>query len=159
MLCSFLNLLSGVLQCVQERFEIPSVAFLESLGYFLVARPLLSSKQARMGVTLPPLSLCTAASKTLQKGSEGLPMNCAFDSVNLHSNSIRFLQLDSCCNCRWDEMHNMGLRSEVLTLFYWPKVYGIVGASDFVKFTLVYLHVLHPFPTCCWFASRHSRWG
>lgn len=69
------------------------------------------------------------------------------------------LQLDSCCNCYWDEMRNMGFWSWVLTLFYWPNVYSVVEATDFMKFTLVYLLVLHPFPTCCWFASRHSRWG
>lgn len=59
-----------------------------------------------MGMTLPCQYMPVA--KTLQKTSEALLMNCAFGSLNLHSVSIRFLQLDSSCNCYWDEMHNMG---------------------------------------------------
>lgn len=65
------------------------MVFLEFLGYFLVACPLLSSEKARIGVTLHP-SLRMPALKMLQKASEALLMNCAFHSLNLHSNSIRF---------------------------------------------------------------------
>lgn len=61
---------------------------------------------------LVPLSLCRMpVLKMLRKASEALLMNCAFDSLDLHSNSIGFLQLDSRCNCNWDEMHNMGFWS------------------------------------------------
>lgn len=92
-----------------------------------------------MGMTLA--CQYTPVAKPLQKPSEALLMNCASGSLSLHGTAIRALQLDSGCNCYWDEAHTMRCGS--------LSAYSVLVAKNIWHGRSIRLHEIHTCISLC----------